>query len=385
MTKKTKGSLLLALCISTTALAQTHPQSNLHIGLAYPISSNGGNAAEYTNGVSLHAISGLSYSEKAFCASGVASIIRDSARGFVGSGMVSIIGNKATGMQASGFMNYTAHQVKGMQAAGFINMAGDVTGVQAAGFANIVTNDVTGVQAAGFINVAKTATSQAAGFINLSDTNKSQVAGFINIANYTQGAQVAGFANVANNVEGTQVAGFINIAHKVKGAQISGFINIADSCDYPIGLINLIKKGEKAFGIMTDLKGTTFVTFRSGGRVLYGIVGAGFNGTRFRSIYASQAGLGTHFRISRMVRINGEATTTSYTDFRRNTEMESAIKLLPSVRMWNWELFAGPSFNYSVAYGTSTAFDHNNVWATSRYGYRHELFIGMQCGIQYHF
>jgi hypothetical protein len=34
--------------------------------------------------------------------------------------------------------------------------------------------------------------------------------------------------------------------------QLSGFINIADSCDYPIGLVNIIKNGDAAIGASID-------------------------------------------------------------------------------------------------------------------------------------
>ena len=386
MTKKITGALLLSLSIHAHTSAQTILKSNVHIGLAYPISTNGVRAAEYTNAFSLHAISGVSYSETAFCASGVASIIKDSAQGFVGSGFINIIGNKATGVQAAGFMNCTRNQSKGLQAAGFLNLSGDLLGTQAGGFANVCSGNVTGLQVAGFTNTARNANVQVAGFINVSDTNLAQIAGFINVARHAKGAQVAGFANIAGDVDGSQVAGFINVAGKVKGVQLSGFINIADSSDYPIGIINLIKNGEKYIGIMVDETGTTFATFRSGGRRLYGILGVGYNGSHYRSIYATQAGIGAHWPISASFRISAEATATSLTDFRRSTDMESSIKLIPSFRLWHMEFFAGPSIGYALSHGPGSApFDHHSFWTEKVSCYTHEWYIGGQAGLQLRF
>lgn len=386
MTKNIITTALVSLCIGTSTFAQSTKSSNVHIGFAYPISTNGTHAAEYTNNASFHAISGISYSEKAFCASGVTSIVKDSVTGFIGSGVANIIGNKANGMQAAGFANYTKNLSKGLQAAGFINLSGEVIGAQTAGFANITMGNVNGLQAAGFVNTAANSIVQLAGFINLADSNTAQVAGFINIARSIEGTQVAGFTNVANVVEGSQVAGFINVAHKVKGAQISGFINIADSSDYPIGLINIIKNGEKAVGVMVDETGTTFLTFRSGGRILYGIVGMGYNGSRGRDIFATQAGLGAHLPISRSFRINGEATATSLADFRRTADLEAAIKVMPAYKVWKLEIFAGPSFNYAMSPGLFGApFDHHSFWTEKSYDRTHDFYIGAQACVQLHF
>src|SRR6185312_8619874 len=112
MTRKIAVTSLLSLCFSVSSFAQAL-HSNVHIGLAYPLSTNGIRAAEYTNTFSAHAISGVSYSETAFCGSGIASIVKDSVRGFIGSGIGNIIGNKATGVQAAGLINIVRNQTEG--------------------------------------------------------------------------------------------------------------------------------------------------------------------------------------------------------------------------------------------------------------------------------
>ncbi len=387
MTRNILSTVLLAISFHSTAQEQVRPlHSNVHIGLTYPLSTNGVNAALYSNTFSVHAISGISYREEALCMSGIANIIKDSANGAILSGFINITGASAKGVQAAGFMNLTRQQTTGVQTAGFINISGGVNGAQAAGFANISTKPLNGAQLAGFVNVARNAQLQAAGFINITDTTKVQAAGFINVAGKVNGIQAAGYINVAEEVNGAQIAGFINVAKKVKGVQVSGFINIADSCDYPIGIINIIKHGEKALGVMVEETGTTFITFRSGGKYLYGIYGIGYNGSNYRTIFASQAGLGAHLPLSKSIRLNAEATTTSLTNFSGSYDMQSGLKLFPSVRMWNIELFAGPSFNHAVSETyTGTPFHHTSIWSYRGYYYTHELYVGIYGGIQFHF
>lgn len=371
--------------VKDSTITKTPMRGNAHIGFTYPLSTNGLSAPEYSNVFSIHALAGVSRAEEAFCAAGVASIVKDSVRGLIASGVANIIGGDAKGLQAAGMVNYTGHHVKGFQTSGFLNVAESVTGMQGAGFANVALKNVNGLQASGFVNTADTATVQAAGFVNVAHTTTTQAAGFINIAEQAKGAQVAGFINIAENVDGAQVAGFINIAHKVKGPQIAGFINIADSSDCPIGLINIIRNGEVAIGAMMNETGTTLFTFRSGGKKLYGIIGAGGNITKDYRAYAMQAGLGMHIPVTRAFRFNAELTVTTLSDMWWNTDIRSGVKVMPSIRFGSVELFAGPSFNYT---GTNDIQGVGrvgySVWNYDSRFYSHDLSIGAEGGIQFH-
>ncbi len=361
------------------------PKSNVHIGFVYPLSTNGSKAAQYTNMASLHAIAGVSKNELAFCASGFASIVKDTATGLIASGFANVIGKDANGAQCAGFLNYTGGHAKGFAAAGFINVAKSGEGAQCAGFANITLGDIDGVQASGFINTSERCSmTQASGFINIAtDVEGAQVAGFVNAAHKVN-TQVAGFINVADTVEGAQIGGFINIARKVSGVQIAGFMNIADSSDYPIGLINLVRTGELAMGVTVDETGTTIAAFRSGGRKLYGIVGLGINPT-YNSAYALQAGLGAHFPLSRTFRFNVEGTSTWLYDLMGNSDLRAGIQVLPAARFGPVELFAGPSFNYTgSADMQGIGKTGYSVWTEKGYYWTHDLSVGGTAGIQFH-
>ena len=72
---------LLSLGVPALVQAQDSKFGNAHIGLIYPISTNGTRAGEYTNKFSLHAIEGISKNETGFSLYGLVGIIKDSASG----------------------------------------------------------------------------------------------------------------------------------------------------------------------------------------------------------------------------------------------------------------------------------------------------------------
>lgn len=111
----------------------------------------------------------------------------------------------------------------------------------------------------------------------LNDASGFQFAGISNhIDNEGRGFQLAGLANTnKNNFSGFQLAGLINIAKDVKGVQFAGLVNIAENSDCPIGLINIIKNGEKSIAVTYDGIGNAVVSFRSGGKYTYGILQRG--------------------------------------------------------------------------------------------------------------
>jgi hypothetical protein len=300
--------ILLVFLLQGAVLIVTAQTTEEHynIGLTYPISSNGTRAKLYTNTFSLNAVIGLSASEKGVSLAGLSNIVFDSASGLQVAGFSNFIFNHAKGIQLAGFMNFIRNGSSGLLAAGFINVTGSAGGVNLAGFGNICHRNASAVQVAGFINKAANA--------------------------------------------GTQVAGFINIAKKVKGVQIAGFINIADSSDYPIGIVNIIKNGEKTIGVSTDETLTTLLSFRSGGRRLYGIAGIGYNNKGRRQLAAWEAGLGWHLALTDNFRLNTELVSIGLSDFKNGEYFRSSLRVLPALRLTHRiEIFAGPSFNYLYA------------------------------------
>ncbi len=290
----------------------------MHLGLVYPLSTNGSHAALDTNSFSLHLIAGVSAAE----------------RGPSFAGLSNVVVNDTKGSQFAGFSNHIGKTANGALFAGFMNTYGGGIGSAFAGFTNVASGNVKGAQFSGFANVAK-------------NVNGVQFAGFANVAKDVSISQMAGFINTAKDVKGSQFAGFINIAKKVKGAQVAGFINIADSSDCPIGIINIIKNGEKSFGLTIDENQTGMLSFRSGGKVLYGIIGIGYNFKNTDEVYAFEAGLGAHFFQSRSFRVNAEITSSMLESFKEGDYMKASLRLMPALKITPFlEIFAGPSLNF---------------------------------------
>lgn len=368
-TTRTLLSTILFVLYALTVSAQDK-HAPIHIGLIYPLSSNGIKAGEYSNTISLHAIAGLSASEEAMAAAGFANIIKRDATGVVAAGFFNQVGGNANGMVASGFLSNVGKEVKGAQISGFGNISGGVYGLQSAGFFNINRNNLSGAQMAGFFNLSKNA--------------DAQFAGFINVANDVPYTQIAGFINKADNAT-VQLAGFINIAKRAK-VQMAGFINIADSCDYPIGFINIIKKGEKTIGLSVDESATVLASFRSGGRILYGIAGLGYNLNTVDLMYAFEAGIGAHLSISKTFRINFEAAATGLINFDTDGNYKFTLRALPSVKLADkWELFAGPTVSFlNMNLGDNDKFEGYSLWTGSHWDRDYGLSLGAIAGIQLH-
>jgi hypothetical protein len=228
-------------------------------------------------------------------------------------------------------------------------------GLSLAGFSNIILDSAAGLQIAGFMNI----------------TRKDAT-----------GLQMAGFINKSRDA-GSQMAGFINIARKVKGVQIAGFINIADSSDYPIGIFNFIKHGEKTIGISTDETLTTLLSFRSGGRKLYGIAGVGYNDKGSRRLAAWEAGIGMHLYLAENFRLNLELVNAGLTNFKTGDYFRSSIRALPALRLSHrLEIFAGPTFSYMRSRkGTGEDLLTHYTWSRRDSDGLQALYFGVTGGI----
>ncbi|NML41819.1 hypothetical protein HHL17_31840 [Chitinophaga sp. G-6-1-13] len=365
LTRITVLSLLTVISLTVKVLGQSAVRP-AHVGIVYPLSTNGTQAAEYTNRFSLHVIAGVSKGEMGAAISGISNIVKGSATGATLAGFSNHIGLLSHGASISGFMNMVRQTSHGVMVTGFLNQAGEMQhGYQVAGFANIARkSDGTSGQISGFMNHTDSASVAVTGFLNSHRSAKVQVGGFLNLAKD---------ANI-------QVAGFMNVAKKVKGVQVAGLLNIADSSDYSIALINIVKHGEKQISLSIDETSNAILSFKSGGRVLYGIVGVGYN---FRNDsatrYAFQGGIGAHLYVSSHFRINMEATNTTNTDFHKVVFNKSTFGVYPAYRFGNnIEVFAGPTFNeVHTKDGVGEDLAPYYIWSKHR---RNDKFNGVYVG-----
>lgn len=309
------GMMLSLMAAAGKASAQKEHQ-RAHIGLIYPISTNGTRAPQISNSVSLHALSGVSGGEKGAAVSGLATIIRGPQKGAAVSGLMNLVEGEVQGADIAGLLNTAGGTVKGVQIAGLSNTARSVKGAQVAGLANIA---------------AGAASFQVAGLSNTSRHSNFQLSGLVNVTGRGNG----------------QLAGLVNIARKVTGIQMAGLVNIAEESEYPIGFLNLIKKGEKSLGLTLDESGNAIVAFRSGSSRTYGILGLGNNVLMPEARHAAEVGLGMHIPLGRVVRFNLEISNITNTNFYSTAYYKAAFRGLVGVQLGKYlELVAGPSFNY---------------------------------------
>ncbi|MDR1203408.1 MAG: hypothetical protein LBL58_17505 [Tannerellaceae bacterium] len=318
MTKK-KILLLITLCLITHGMlfSQTEEEKYAPFQLSFvpPLSTNGLQAAQYTNGASLNVLLGVSKNETGFALGGIANVMT----------------NNASGLQIAGLANYAGNEVDGVWLSGLINIVG---------------NSHTGIQIAGLVNTAK-------------------------------------------DVSGIQIAGLVNVAEKVTGVQVGGLLNIAEESDYPVGLINLIRNGEKSVSITYNEIGSSVISFRSGGKHTYGIVGIGYNHKATAHSFVIETGIGLHTNINPWFRINhelrnefiGRITGSNRTD-------KVGYYLLPAFRIASHlEIFGGVSVNYMETKNSKhmDLFPGHSLWDRQVSSKLQQVFIGYQAGVQYLF
>ncbi len=346
--KKVIIFIILLFAINDTFLLQAREtkKSAFQFTFFTPVGTQGTQAPDYSNKVSVNLLVGVSKNEESFTLGGLANIIRHNASGCQIAGLSNVIGNNAKGSQLAGISNTVGNNGHGMLLSGILNTSKEYEGSQISGVLNVASH-IKGFQLDGITNIAK-------------NVNGFQIAGIGNVAKNVNGFQIAGIGNVAKDVNGFQIAGIFNKARNVKGFQFAGILNIADNCDYPIGLINLVKNGEKGIGVSFNELSSTVLSFRSGGKVMYGIVGLGYN---YRSISKEsvifQTGIGVHINYTPSFRINTELISNVYTLFRGDVTSQISFAVLPAYKFASHiEIFGGPSFNFMQ----SDSFDNEDIF-----------------------
>lgn len=307
------------------------------------------------------------------------------------------------GAEIAGLFNFNRNNVSFLQVAGLSNIVGGSTrGIQLAGLYNNVSNTAWGLQVAGLLNQAHYFTGgiQMAGLANMDqEVAGLQVAGLMNSYNRSKGITLAGLTNFALNGSWAQIAGLLNKsgdvgvlqlaalmnkAKKVKGIQI-GLINAADSSDYPVGLINFIKNGEKSITLSTDETLFTHVDFRSGGRVFYSLLGAAYKPGNDKLKYGLNIGLGAHIINRPKFCLNTEYVAGVITDINKSLDQYYALKLMPGYNITRTvRLFAGPSLNFTTADAVDYVRDYG--WILNKHqanAHINTTYIGVSGGLQF--
>lgn len=244
-----------------------------------------------------------------------------------------------------------------------------------AGLSNVITNNSKGFQFAGLSNF-------------IGNNGKGML--FSGLANITKGSyygfQFAGVVNYAKEINGFQFAGVVNIAQKVSGVQF-GLLNIANENDYPIGIINIIKKNrEMGVAFTYDFLGNSIISFRSGTKYTYGIFGLGYNYKAKGNKFVQEAGLGVHINCCKWFQINNELKISAIGSMSENPTFNAGYSLLPSIKISeHYNIFGGASINYLTSKDDIGLFSNYKIWSKYTDKRLQQIYIGYQIGLQYIF
>ena len=351
--------LLLTLGLGATAqeeILETKIQP-FQITFVSPLGTNGLNASNITNKVSINIFAGYNGGVDNFEISGFGDMLKNNMIGAQIAGFGNLVKGTGTGFQASGFFNYTHKNFSGLQVSGFSNIVNsNATAWQITGFGNVVTDQLTGGQIAGFSNYSKGNTvGQASGFMNINSGN-------------LKGFQIAGFCNInTEHIKGTQLSGFFNYTKKLNGVQIAPF-NYVDSLENgtPIGIFSIVKNGYKTFEISSNETLYGVVSYKTGTKKFYNIISIGASYKNDMVLWGWGYGIGTIKQLKNDWDLAIELLSYQINQdewFTETLNQNNKLKLTTSKKVSeNLNVFGGISWNVNVS---ETTDNNGNVFKSS--------------------
>ena len=375
-----KKILLFAVCflLSLNVFSQEKNFHPVQINFGFPLSTiNVKKAKEYTNAFSINLLVGISKNERSLALAGISNVIANNATGLQIASVSNYIGNAGYGIEVAGVTNINKGSYNGIQVSGVYNYSGSGNGIAVAGVANMSKGAYNGIQVSGVYNYSGSG-------------NGIAVAGVANTSKDSYiGLQLSGVTNIAGDVKGLQFAAVANIAKKVKGVQFATLLNIAEESNFPIAFVNIIKNGKMGVALSYDMLNNTMLSFRSGGKYTYGILGVGYNNlVNDGSKIVAEAGYGIHIPINDWIEINNEFKATSVGFSNDKVCYNASYLLAPSFTFKNhYNVFGGASFNYlySNYVNSEDLLPNNCLWEKDNSDNKQRMFIGYQIGLQYVF
>lgn len=369
--------LIISLLLSFNVFSQEDKFRPVQINFGFPLSTiNMKEAKSYTNAFSINLLVGISKNERSLSLSCLSNIVA----------------NDATGLQVAGISNHIGNKGYGIAVAGIANTAGFYNGIQIGGISNFTKDSNIGLQIGGIANYSgSTKGLMLGGIANITkDSNIGlQIGGIVNYSGSAKGLMLGGISNISGDFTGFQFAGVMNVAKNVKGVQFASIINIADDSDFPIAFINIIKNGKMGVSLSYDILNNTVLSFRSGGKYTYGILGVGYNAkVNDGSKIMAEAGYGIHIPVNHLFEINNEFKATSVGFSNEKTCYNFAYLLAPSVTFWNhYNIFGGVSFNYlnSDYEDSNDLLPKKYLWSKDTNDNAQRMYVGYQIGLQYVF
>ena len=375
-----KKTLLFLFCLllSFNVFSQEKKFRPAQINFGFPLSTiNVKKAKEYTNAFSINLLVGISKNERSLALAGISNVISNNATGLQIASVSNYIGNAGYGIEVAGVTNINKGSYNGIQASGVYNYSGSGNGIAVAGVANMSKGAYNGIQVSGVYNYSGSG-------------NGIAVAGVANMSKGSYiGLQLSGVTNIAGDVKGLQFAGVMNIAKNVKGVQFATILNVAEESNFPIAFINIIKNGKMGVALSYDNMNNTMLSFRSGGKYTYGILGVGYNNkVNDGSNIVAEAGYGIHIPITNWLEINNEFKATSLGFSNDKVCYNASYLLAPSFTFLNhFNVFGGANFNYlySNYVNSEDLLSNNCLGEKDNSDNKQRMFIGYQIGLQYVF
>jgi len=338
-----------------------------------PLGTNGLDAWNITNKVSINLYAGYNGGLDGVELSGFGGMLKNDMKGTQIAGFGNIVLGKGSGAQLAGNFNYVNKDYSGIQLAGFANtINGKSKACQISGFSNVAIDSIDGAQLTGFTNVAVKEISkiQISGFANYSKGNGAgQLTGFSNVNNGSlKGIQLAGFSNVnTGSVKGTQIAGFANYTSQLKGVQIAPF-NYVDSLEsgIPIGVFSVIKNGYRSFEISANETMYGVFSFKTGVEKFYNIISVGASVHHNKIYWGWGYGIGTLIPMKDEWNVAIELLSYHINEdewFTETLNLNNKLQITASKKVSeNIEVFGGASWNVNVS---ETTDKNGNVFNSS--------------------
>ena len=335
------------------------------LSFVYPLGTNGTNAINKRNNVSVNIIAGINGTAEGIEIGGFVNVTKGYVKGVQIAGSTNVVTESVKGTQMAGLVNVCNQELSGGQFAGFVNFVGkEAEAIQGAGLLNVNVGNFKGSQFSGFANVNNGTTKgiQASSFLNVSvdSIDGGQFAGFANFSRKSaKGFFAAGFANIATgNLKGVQISGFLNVAHELNGFQI-GVFNICDTVTrgVPVGFLSFVRNGCHKFEIDfgTDV---SVLSFKTGVNKFYNILSVGAAIEDDKLAYGIGYGIGTNIVLSKKSSIGidliaielhkGSFQKHNY-DLLNKLKINYAFKIVDRLTV-----YGGPSLNLRV---TELAYD----------------------------
>lgn len=279
----------------TYAQKEENKTQKVQVSFAYPIGSNGSDAAHISNNFSFNILYGINGGVKGF--------------------------------ELGSLFNINNGNVKGVEISGISSLNKEVSkGIILAGISNHLIDSTSGIIISGVLN---TSNSKA------------------------NGVQISTINYAKNEFVGVQLA-VINYAKKLKGVQL-GIINILndDLGGIPVGLINIVKNGLFELELTAGEALYANINYKMGVKRFYTLYKLGTATFKNNSVYSLGIGFGSYIPINANHTLSIDLSTNS---LFYNNKLDGKLNLLNKLD-FNYKysigkkisILIGPSFNMYVS------------------------------------